>query len=436
MRSAPGGPDPEAEQLADALELLEVEREVVAARRAEVAAVLVAAESRVVEARARLDQAERDHRAPTHDPVLVRRLEEVRDRLFAVAARPSSGDLDELRSEEAEVLDALGYETYTAYVAGVPNAAALSARTAAVEEARTALEAATEEVVRVRAGVPDGGLVDELDATHRDLLARAADLLAVASPDAAVQGPGPRGLATTASAVPALRALRRPAPADDDPAVLAAVARLRDELAKVGAEAGWARLPAEVLAVAELWLERHDDVPAQIAAAVGRVAELERDLAAVEDGLTSPDDSEVMLAEVVRADAEARLGTAVARAAAHQDAVAELAALDALGQSLAEAARRGLVGGGPAAPAPVAAPWRRAAWEVTCAVGRRRAAVVGGAVPVLVDAGALPVEERAEALDRLAALAPVVQTVVVTDDPAVAVWAESLGPHLARAVRC
>ncbi|MFM7062933.1 MAG: hypothetical protein ACKO04_05505, partial [Actinomycetes bacterium] len=438
LLDGPGGPDPEAQELAEALDVVRSEEHTVEERRAAAERQLATAEITRAEARAELDRLEQARRAPVHDADLVVRLEQVRDRIFASSGPTGASDLDELRATEAELLDALGYETYTAYVSGVPNARALAEQTEAVQAATVRLEAATDEVVRLRAVLPDEGVLEELEARRTGLMDRARTLLAqaVAVGRAGAGAPGTVHVEERRPEVLAqlLREVRLAAPAPDDPHVLAATEALRDHLVLVGAEVGWVRTPAEVAAVAETALDRLADVPERLAAARRRTEALDAEVARLEAGLLDTDDAELdaMTGEVREADA--RLAEARARAVRHTEVVAEMEQCRAAELELRETEHR-LALSPPSVPQPVTPPapaddragmpGQSVEWELTCALGSRRATTVGGAVPVLVDG--LPTDPGAlhRALGRLAALGPLVQAIVLCDDPAAAVWAEA-----------
>jgi len=453
LLDGPGGPDPDAQELAEALDVVMAEERTVEDRRAAAERQLSTAEVARAEARAQLDRLEQAQRSPVHDPDLVARLEQVRDQIFAASGPAGSGDVDELRATEAELLDALGYETYTAYVTGVPNARALAEQTEAVQDATARLESATDEVVRLRAVLPDEGVFEELEARRSRLVARAHQVLA----DAVATGRAGAGSAAGATVqvrvderrpevlATLLREVRLAAPSPDDPHVLAATEALRDHLVLVGAEVGWVRTPAEVAAVAETTVERLADVPARLAAARVRAEALDAEVARLEAGLLQTDDAELdAMTDEVR-EADARLADARARAVRHAEVQTELDECRAAELRLREAEHRASLA--PAAvpvavpvpavaPAPAEVPWQSVEWELTCGIGARRATTVGGAVPVLVDGLPSDPGQLDRALARLASLGPLVQVVVLCDDPAAAVWAESQGPAVARAVRC
>jgi len=285
---------------------------------------------------------------------------------------------------------------------------------------------------------------EELESRRNVLMGRAHHLLA----DAVATGRA-GGTATTTVRTDErrpevlaelLREVRLASPSADDPNVLAATEALRDHLVLVGAEVGWARTPTEVAAVAETMVDRLADVPERLAAARLRADALDAEVARLEAGLLQTDDAELdaMTAEV--RDADARLAAAQARVVRHHEVQAEMDDCRAAELRLREAEQR-LTLAAPPAPtvepvAPGVTPWQSVEWELTCGVGARRATTVGGSVPVLVDGLPSDPDELGRVLARLAALGPLVQSVVLCDDPAAAVWAETQGPGAARAVRC
>lgn len=442
LLDGPGGPDPDALDLAEALDVVMAEEHTVEERRAAAERQLATAEVARAEARAQVDRIEQAQRSPVHDPDLTNRLERVRDQIYAPGT--SSSEMDELRATEAELLDALGYETYTAYVTGVPNARALAEHTAALHDAASRLESATDEVVRLRAVLPDEGVFEELESRRTVLMGRAHHLLA----DAVASGRAGSTATTTVRTderrpevlAELLREVRLASPSADDPNVLAATEALRDHLVLVGAEVGWVRSPTEVAAVAETMVERLADVPERLVAARRRAESLDAEVARIEAGLVQTDDAEldVMTAEVRAADA--RLAAAQARVVRHHEVQSEMDGCRAAELRLREAEQRLTLApvptAVPAVPAPAVTPWQSVEWELTCGIGARRATTVGGSVPVLVDGLPSDPDELGRVLARLAALGPLVQSVVLCDDPAAAVWAEAQGPAVARAVRC
>ena len=115
-------------------------------------------------ARADADDAQQNARATPVDRSVVQRLEAVRDEIFTVDERQSvlgaarnKRRVMELRSEEAILLDRMGFDTYSAYVMGIPTVRAELDRASRAEAAaqRTAeLDAELERLVEVdRPGV-------------------------------------------------------------------------------------------------------------------------------------------------------------------------------------------------------------------------------------------------------------------------------------------
>ncbi|MFM7068400.1 MAG: hypothetical protein ACKOYM_02965 [Actinomycetes bacterium] len=439
LLSGPGAHDPAAQELATAIESVVEEEQIVEGRRRAAERQLAAAEAAHVEARAHRDFLERQVRHPVHDQALVHRLESIRDRIFAAAAAPSSGeDIVELRASEAEVLDELGYETYTAYVSGEPNARALAARAEELAAADQRLEAATDELVRLRALLPDEGLLESLEARRAELLSQARHTLA-----ATVVGGGGSVLLGDEHrpdvVVAALREVRGETPDLDAPELVAATDALRDHLVLAGIDVGWARTPAEVAAVADVAVARLANVPAELDAARRTAGELDAEVDRLEVSLLEP---VVGAAEDLDADLEAateRVAAAERRVADHEQVLQDIDRCRQEAVRLRDLERT-LATPSPAPEVPVvpvvALPSASAEWELTCGIGARAVTEVGGSVPVLVDGLPVAADERDGVLRRLASLSPMVQVVVCTDDPGAAMWAELQGPVVARAVQC
>jgi len=437
--SGPGGPDPEASNLADELESVGAQMQLLADQRAAAQRLLTAAESQLVASRAAYERAEQDHRNPRHDPDLTRELETVRDRLFAASQSAALEDeLDELRSEEAELLDRLGYESYSDFLYGVPNSRAIAEQDRRLGVAQSQLEAAHSTVDSCRSELLALEEPTALESRKSELMHKAEGLVALRR--SAAVGGSSSALMLDATAgdslgrnemlVAELREVRRPTPSADDPQVITAAQSLRNQLVLTGAEVGWARSPSEFIAVADVWLERLADVPAQLAAARQRAAELDEELTQLEAELIRSDGGEVDDLSKELQLTRGRLASAEDRAIRHQVAVEELsrchASIAALQQIDASAE----------SSVDSVQPWRSFEWSLTCGIGARRATSIGGSVPLIVDH--LPTDRvaLARSLERIAALAPLVQVIVVTSDPAAAVWAEQAGPVVARAIRC
>lgn len=491
-------PDVAAAELAERIEAHAVEQEAERARRD-------ALEELIAEARARLDEAlaalevARAGRPTGADAELVARLEEVRDLIFdaeGVSGRSPerrSRRVHELRAEEAELLDRLGFDTYTEYVMSAHSVTAREARAGAVELAEARAELIRAEVERLAALVP--APVESED--RSELLADVAELTSV----------DPEGLARLTD--DELVALLRERSVEEPPrqeSVHEAVERLAALLSEAGSEPRGG--PDQLLVLArELAAAAGDTRDARRALAEER-ARLSDELDTL--GATVVDASYVdeELGELERAIAAARERVAddEARLERHEAAVSRLAELRAEDLRLAEREEElrvqveehervvALLGGagrslpsegfgdGPlvsgvrAVEADVseAEPASRAAStaaedDVTAGITARAeqpaAATTGartgleappglsrerrvveraaelravpgvGAVPMLVLGVDADGEDGEALLRRLQRLSELIQLVVTTDDEQVASWAEGLGDELAMVVR-
>ena len=158
----PAESDVDAAELAERLEgALERVRELTS-RQANVRLRESEALQRLDEAMTEAASAESALRSHRVDQSVVRRLEAVRDEIFAVddrqgrlnAAR-NKRRLSELRSEEAVLLDRLGFDTYSAYVMGIPSVRAEMERSSKLDSAQDRADRVSEEIERLRDEAPN-----------------------------------------------------------------------------------------------------------------------------------------------------------------------------------------------------------------------------------------------------------------------------------------
>lgn len=323
-------PDPTAQVLAAELEDLRRSMEGLEARRMAVEGFLVDAEEQLAEAERELEAARSSLRSPELHPALVRQLESVRDEIFEleerggrVAAVRNRRRIDELRSEEALLLDQLGFDTYTAFVMGTPNRETESGRAMREDRARARVDQLGDEVRRLREELP-GGAEDRWNRTERDrIVAAAADLL----------GTTPDGLGrlTTPELVDLLGSqMERPSP-QASAELLAASGRLAAALVAAGAPAPDAAAdPAAMRALAERWLSEERTRARRRDEIVRSLEELERELEQLDEASRRADDG----GRLADLDAELRtLRTRIAEGEAaverHERATLELADLRA-----------------------------------------------------------------------------------------------------------
>ncbi len=162
LTERPAESDFDAAKIAERLEgALERVRELTS-RQANVRLRESEAAQRLDEATADAASAESALRSHRVDQSVVRRLEAVRDEIFAVddrqgrlnAAR-NKRRLSELRSEEAVLLDRLGFDTYSAYVMGIPSVRAEMERSSKLDSAQDRADRVSEEIERLRDEAPN-----------------------------------------------------------------------------------------------------------------------------------------------------------------------------------------------------------------------------------------------------------------------------------------
>lgn len=486
-------PNAAAEALAERIEAHAVAEEAERARRTALEELLAEANARLDDALADLEAA-RAGRPTGSDAELVARLEEVRDQIFEVEGASGrsperrSRRVHELRAEEAELLDRLGFETYTEYVMSAHSVEARESRARSVELAEARVEMLHAEVDRLAALIPPPVSTDE----RRALLAEASELTSV----------DPEGLArlTDEELVSLLRerALEEP-PRQEE--VQAAVERVAALLAEAGSEphGGPDQLVERARALAAAAGDTRD-ARRSLAEERARLSDELDQLAAEREDTSGIDDE---LAELDRAIALARERVAddQARLERHEAAVARLAELRAEDLRLAEreeelrrevderrrvvellggAADEGQTSrpGGPivsdvraveaAASEPEAPPRpaptaptveatepvangsggssRRASGGTPPATASRERRLVEraaelravpgvGAVPMLVLGVDAEGPDGDALLRRIQRLSDLIQVVVTTDDERVASWAEGLGDEHALVVR-
>ncbi len=207
--------------------------------------------TRLDEAHQALLEAERAARAPALDTATVDRLEDVHERLneatdaprrgFGAAKRPVA-PIEELRAEEQEILDQLGFASYPAYVMGYSLHGMDPQLEAAVEAARLELSTAetewTESERLTELALTRAALLDQ----RRVLLEKAHQLLGHPPADGTAQE--------------ALRGLRVPGES-----AATAAATLCEALEAVGIVVGDEELDSEeLLELASAWLTESDRV--------------------------------------------------------------------------------------------------------------------------------------------------------------------------------
>ena len=442
------------------------------------------------EATQRLDEAveaarsaERAMRSGSVDPDVVARLEQVRDEIFSVgdrAGRLSSSRnkrrVSELRAEEAMLLDRLGYDTYSAYVMGIPSLRAEMERISRVDTAQNRSERIEAEVEQLRAELPDRRTVDragvELSAALVESLEYLGDPRALSLASSERDPDDVELLAELVySTTEELRLRRVTVSTDDAPQVMIATDRLRrvledncadwpdDDEDPVGPFPEWSTAvsASELVDVARDWAFWHERVERAIAPARARLAAIDDELAAL-DAAGDPVQDVSRWAEV-EAELDAaldRLNAAEERVRVHELATAAIAELReqelhgrdearSLLAAIAEAERPtgampiapDLPPSGPAptgstaTPPPYHPPAGDAAatppadasaarpssasveWTVVSRLAEQRSVSFAGSIPVLVDGLPEDPADAAAVVRRLQAMSDLVQVVLL-----------------------
>jgi hypothetical protein len=397
-----------------------------------------------------------------------------------------------LRAEEAVLLDRLGFDTYSAYVMGIPSVRAGMERADRIDAARG-------RVARAEAALGAATPPPERDVNGLEhllpLLGDAHALLGETGPDRPAGDGAPDLGVEVDRVISRLRDLRLPAPGADDPGVIAAMDALRAALGSDRAP-GVAVSPPELLEIADAWIAGSVGRSALAEQQRAHLAELEAELGELENA-PEPERDVAQWARV-EADLDAaldRLAEAEDRVRRHEEAMDRLADLRAEELVLREREREllsALSGGGteattpawsavrdspldgppspessgepppfrgvagdsvpmsppPTAPGDVSAddaihPTAAAessegegdpVWALISRLAEQRAVSFAGSVPLVIDGLPATDEVRQPLLERIAAMSDLVQMVVLSDDPVVLEWATGLG-HLAAVIR-
>jgi chromosome segregation ATPase len=324
----PRVPDPAAALLADRLdEILDAEEER-QHRREAAEGLLGEAEARLADAWAELRGVLDQERTASTDPDVVRQLERVRDEIYEleerggrIAAVRSRRRIDELRAEEAELLDRLGFDTYSSFVMGVPTARAEAERAMRIDAAQARIDTLQRDVDRLRADSPGGEEEQRIRAERAAITDEAARLLGA---DAQAIG-----RLTSIELGELLRSTHLPTPPETSAEVLSAAGRLAAALSAAGEEPPSTAIdPTAMLEDARRWLAGVESRPDLLRTLVARVDEVDRELARLERDRTAADDGGRLAdlrAELAAADE--RVMDAERRLEAHLSAMGELADL-------------------------------------------------------------------------------------------------------------
>lgn len=245
-------PSAEAADLAD--ELDRVDADLAAAVATDVPpGALAAARARLDEAHHDLAEAEMGMRNPELDRVMTDRLEDVHEEILEAldkvdrrfGGRGAQERVAELRAVEQDLLDRLGFASYSDYLMGHSLIQVDPAKEQALEAARLELGAAEDELRRLQSATEAALARAEVLDRRRALLDKARSLLGGAAP-----GPRPQE---------ALRALLVPAVSADQ-----AAARLQAALSAAGLDLGDEDLDHDELSlIATTWLDEAEQVGAR-----------------------------------------------------------------------------------------------------------------------------------------------------------------------------
>jgi uncharacterized protein YhaN len=414
--------------------------------------------------------AEQALRTPELDQSIVGHLEQLHDQIFELdtkmsrlSASRNRRRLLELKAEEDELLERLGYDTWSNYVMGVSNADAEAERMRRYEVAKATYDFAEDELAKAAMGPREDVDVEVLARRRDALLDRAHALLGTLPADPVV----------------ALRAMLVPVPREGDP-LAREVDNLVQLLRQVGADVS-ADDPISVQRAGTRWLEEAEasryyvtEIEADHGRIASEVADLEAKLATLDRarsaGIETP---ELASMRAALAEAENRL-------ARHEQAVGRLASLEeqagdlrSRAQEIAAAAttaderfqraesQLGMVRQKVAEieQEVAAASERRRAeqrpgsadvraarrdredrearerdrgsieWTVLARMARQRSSSFVGSIPIVLDDAFVnwSYEDLGEVLERIRRMSDVIQVILLTDDVDIARWARDLG---------
>lgn len=399
-------------------------------------------------ARADFERAERDVRSPVLPDTTVDELESTHDQAWDLDGKVGGlgggfqrRKLAELRVREERLLAQLGFDTWADYVMGVLNPSATAEREEVLAAARAEYERAEQALADAAIARPD---------VSRELASLTAEEAAAKRELARLLGVEP--------SVP----VGAPVGVDD---VVAQARRVLGALASAGADPGIELEPQQVFDLAQSWLAAMEGLPARLATAEARAAELAERLATLDETPAIPPKPN-------RGDAVERAREAMEKAEDHAHQQRELRAqleeqrallqqadlersslegdlalarrtvderreeLDAAKARLQEAiesaerlsaSRSRAVGEGEV---------QAIEWYVLARLAHQRGVSYAGSLPMLIDdpfAGWSP-DDLPEVFERLSRMSDVVQLVYLTDDVAVVEWAQRLGEDVASVV--
>ena len=310
------------------------------------------AEQRLADAAVDAASAEQSMRTRVFDRSDVSRLEQVRDEIFAfdgrhgrLGAQRNKRKVQELRDEEAVLLERLGFDTYSSYVMGIPSVQAELERSSRLDSAVTRMEQIEREIQSLVADAPDPRELTNAEADLQRLLVGAGELLGRAS----------IGTVRTADVadvvhdvVTRLRERRLSTSAEWDEETILAAVQLRRSVTELGGGrfadpsatappviagsrihgGAWNGSPQELLGGVDTWISVMADTSAWVTTERAAIAEVHQQVEELDrDDLHRDDVSEWA---VVEADLDAaldRMGAAEERVRLHEQAMSQLAEL-------------------------------------------------------------------------------------------------------------
>lgn len=414
-------------------------------------------------------EAEQALRRPALDSDLVRELETVHDELFELEDRVRGLGAGRQRRRQAmlaerenELLSALGFESWPAYVAGIHTEGREAERLRRYEVAKAAYELAEDELAREAAAGGGSSLseAEAIEAERAQLVAETEALLGIP-----LGGEDPRAALVAHRPPEQVEALQH--------RMNLAASQLQAALQANGVDMGpGAPTGAQLADAADRWLAGVDELATTLEGARGHHAQIEReiaDLAVRLEQLSVPVDTDGHLdasdvvaecrAEVERCrrrveDHEAATArivelqhadgplnrrdeelTALVQRAEHDVAAAQEEVTAAQGdlqrmesEAAASTRRPAAVGG---LPDPEALEW-----YLLARLSAQRSTSFVGSVPLVIDDAfaAWPVDLMGDVFARLERMSDVVQILYLTEDPEVVRWADDLGPERASVV--
>jgi hypothetical protein len=325
----------------------------------EITDLAVAATSRRIEAEQNLDAAQVDLVAstsaslsPLPDNEDLERLEQLRTEIFSYPTTMSthgpqpSMTLQELRTEESIVLERLGYESYSAYVRGIPLVQTDLERAARREGALRRVQQFQQELQQLTLESPDPQDLELAEMELSVMLQTASELLAADRIGSTADVPIVAMSAAAADArradnvrevVTLLRERKVPAQARDTGEVQIAADRLRQVLEQAAGPVlnetwldsqAWTGTTEDLLRVVDLWLAVFQNPADWVASTRSQVQDLRAQIAVTE--AEEPQPSDVNQWAQVEAELDAvmdRMVDAQTRAERHDRAMTNLAEL-------------------------------------------------------------------------------------------------------------